>query len=140
MSNTIRGVVYLFVIQSGFSLTQFLSSFGGFFSLVGLYVIMPLIITELHYRYISADNKGEFSLTAATPITGVWIIAGSILSILLYKLLPGHPLQQVLFSDGLGMVLLKQMSLIVIASLASLLMFRAVNKVLYSNNFRSALT
>jgi hypothetical protein len=138
MNNSTRGVVYLLIIQSGFILTQFLSSFGGFFNYVGLYFIMPLLITELHYRYLVSIRHTQLSVTSsALKIAGLWVLGGMVISTMLFYLLPVVFVNSVLFPEGMAMLILKQMMLIAVAAFASSMMFREVLKVLQPKGARS---
>ena len=131
MNNSTRGVVYLLIIQGGFILTQFLSSFGGFFNYVGLYFITPLLITELHYRYLVSIKQTQLSVSSsALKIAGLWILGGMMISTILFYTLPAGFVNSVLFPEGMALLILKQMMLITIASFASSMMFREVLKVL----------
>jgi hypothetical protein len=138
MNNSTRGVVYLLIIQSGFILTQFLSSFGGFFNYVGLYFIMPLLITELHYRYLVSIRHMQLSVSSsALKIAGLWMLGGMVISTMLFYLLPVVFVNSVLFPEGMAMLILKQMMLIAVAAFASSMMFREVLKVLQPKGARS---
>jgi hypothetical protein len=135
MNNINRAFLYLVMIQTGFVLTQFFSSFGGFIEYLGLYLFMPLLITELHYRYmLKAKVDLTKSLVTTTRLLLFWGIAGAVMFVIFANLFTFTEIGKLLVPVGFGVVLIKQIAVLTISSATSLLMYRRISKLLAHAN------
>lgn len=135
MNNTTRAILYLMILQVGFILTQFLSSFGGYIEYLGFYIMMPLLVTELHYRYMrSAEIKLSQTVRATAGLILFWGATGTLMFSLFANYFVSAEVAGFLMPSGLSVILLKQLAVITISSVASLLMYRRISKMLAHRN------
>ena len=135
MNQNVRAVLFLIIIQTGFITIQYLSSFGGLLNYLGLYLIMPLLVTELHYRYLQGAHLQPGSINShSLRIGAFWVLAISGSTIVSYFLLSQGSLQSVLVPDGLLVALMKQASIVVMGVFVSGLMYKDVQRVMIEHH------
>ena len=135
MSNTQRGVLYFIVIQASFVFSQLLGTFGGYFQLIGLFLVVPLLVTELHYRFMVA-KKLELgpSIKLTLKMFLIWGVLNSALFGVILAYLNTADLTSFLLSEPLSILAMKQMLIVGVSLFASLLMYIRISSLLSLRN------
>lgn len=135
MNNPQRWVLYFVLIQAGFFFAQLLSSFGGYGQFVGLYLVLPLLVTELHYRYMmSANLDSAKAIKVTMGLLMLWgVVGAAVFGITINYFLP-LAMSNFLLPGGLGLVVLKQMFIVAISLIASLIMYTRIARIVALRN------
>ena len=131
MNNSQRAVLYFILIQAGFIFTQFLSSFNGYLQFVSFYLVLPLLLTELHYRYLlSANHDSARAIRTTISLFLLWGLLGSAVfaTISIYVLSP--EVSKFLLQGGLGLIVIKQMFIVAVSLGASLIMYTRIANII----------
>ena len=131
MNNSQRAVLYFIFIQVGFIFAQFLSSFNGYLQFVSFYLVLPLLLTELHYRYLISGNLNATKAVKTTlRLFLLWGMVGSAVfaTISIYVLSP--EVNSFILQSGLGLIVIKQMFIVAVSLGASLIMYTRIANII----------